>query len=206
MNQQNSDTNRHLRWGRRSWMWRRTMAQILDKNVKDDIILLALQKLVSSNEIRAQELVMGDSVSKQGTLMHVCAIAGRIEIAQQLIRYGADVDCVNYFNQTPMQLALLHDQKLMTAFLNPTQTKASVSLEPLYAKEERDLIWMHRKRRKNTIRQIESARLTIDERKGAMLVLDEQEREEWFHLEGSFMSKGLAIETIEAMKSRRAMF
>jgi ankyrin repeat protein len=198
--------SRHLRWGRRSWMWRRTMAEILDENVPDAQILLSLQKLVSSNEIRAQELSKGDSISKQGTLMHACAIAGRIKIAQQLIRYGADTECVNYLNQTPMQLALDHDQKLMTSFLNPKKTKASVSLEPEYAREEKELIWMQRKRRKNTVRQIDDGGLTLDERKGALLVLDQREKEEWFHLEGSFLSRGLAIQTIEDMKKRRAMF
>lgn len=187
-------------------MWRRTMGMILDPQVADSAILLALQGIHAAQEIKAQEISTGDMLSRHGTLMHAAAMAGRVAVGRQLLRYGAEPGALNYDSRTPLDLALEHGQAAMTQFLDPVSTEASTWLEPEYARHERDLVWAQRRRRQVTVRQVEAARLSLDERDGALLALDEQDREEWFHLEGTYLSKGLAMQTIEAMKARRSMY
>jgi ankyrin repeat protein len=182
------------------------MAMILDKNTSETAILLMLQQLKMSEEIRAQEIATStDPKCRHGTLFHAASIAGRIGIATQLLRYGADPEAKNYDNQTPLDLALKHKQVAMTKFLDPTSASASVELEPAYAKDERDLVWAQRKRRRNLERQLQGAKLSLNEEAGARLALEANDREEWMHLEGTYLSRGLASDTIDDFKSRRSM-
>jgi hypothetical protein len=103
--------SRHMRWGRRTMVWKRTMGMILDSRASDASILLMLQTLQMSDEIRAQEMAVGaDPNCRHGTLFHAAAVAGRINIATQLLRYGADPEALNFENQTPLDLALKHRQ------------------------------------------------------------------------------------------------
>jgi len=198
--------DRHMRWGRRTITWKKCMRFILNKDTPEREILVLLQTVNGSNEIRACEISVGDSVSRYGTLMHACAVSGRIPVAMQLIRYGADPKAVNYHGETPNDLALRHGQVAMSEFLEPTRTTASVAAAPAYAKDERDLVWGQRKRRKQLVRHLQEAKLSRDEERGAHEALDAREREEWMHLEGSYMAKGLALDTIEDMKTRRSMY
>jgi ankyrin repeat protein len=182
------------------------MKMIIDDKVPDEDILSCLVGLSTSNEIRAQEFSLGcDICSKIGSLLHACAVAGRIAIAKQLILYGADVKSLNYNNQSPMDLAVVYGKMEMSRFLSPTDSAASIELEPMYARDERNLIWTQRRRRRNRMRQVESARLTLDEEDGAIIALAEEEREEWFQLEGSYLKMGLALETINRFKTFRRM-
>jgi len=182
------------------------MAMILEPNVNDAAILLMLQQLQMSDEIRAQEIATSaDPKCRHGTLFHSAAIAGRIGIATQLLRYGADPEAVNYKKQTPLDLALKHGQVEMSKFLDPTRTTASAQLEPAYARDERTLVWAQRKRRRILERQLKDAKLSLDEEAGARIVLESNGREEWLHLEGTYLGRGLALDTIEDFKSRRSM-
>lgn len=185
------------------------MKMILSPEVSDLKIMLMLQGLTDngSNEIRAQELSMGgDSFTAPGTLLHACAIAGRVDLAKQLIIYGANVDCVNFEGQRPVDLALLHNQKEMSEYLSPQETQASIDLTPAYASDERRLIWSQRKRRQNTLRHLEQAHIPDVEMQAAVQALDDHDREEWYQLEGTYLSQGLAIEKIIAMKKHRFRF
>lgn len=94
----------------------------------------------------------------------------------------------------------------MQKFFEPMRTQSTTDLAPEYAREERDLVWAQRKRRKNRLRQIEAACLSVDEKDGALIALDDADREEWMQLEGTYLGKGFSIETIEAMKKRRSMW
>ncbi len=198
---------RHLRWGRRSFTWRRVMLLILDPSVPDSAIIPSLQNLKVSNEIKAQELSLGaDKVARCGTLLHACGASGRVEIAHLLLKFGADRNQKNYDGLRPVDLAKAYENSDLVLFLSPTETRRSVELAPLFAKDERDLVWSQRKRRHNIVRQIDAARLTEDERKSAFRVVDDSEREEWFELEGRYISQGLAVEAIERTKNSRRMF
>mmetsp|Transcript_6087 Transcript_6087/g.14002 ORF Transcript_6087/g.14002 Transcript_6087/m.14002 type:complete len:205 (+) Transcript_6087:118-732(+) len=197
--------SRFMKGGRRTYMWKRAMRMILDEGADDHEILLLLQHLKTSNEIRAMELSTGETVSRHGTLLHAAAVAGRVEISNQLIHLGADQDAINYQDLTPMDLALQYGQVAMTEYLEPMATKISDDLEPLYAYDERNLVWKQRKRRKEMARQIENAGISIDERREALSALDQRDREEWCHLEGTYLGKGFSLGMLEEYKARRSM-
>jgi len=76
------------------------------------------------------------------------AIAGRVKVAIELLRCGADLKAINQYGETAMDLALKHKQVAVQNFLEPSKAKASVELEPQYAIDERNLVWAQRKRRK----------------------------------------------------------
>ena len=198
--------DRHLRGGRRTIMWKKTMRMILDRSSSDHEIMVMLQFINGSNEVRAHEIAIGDEIARVGTLLHACAVAGNIPIATQLMRFGADPKVANYAGKTPMDLALEHGQTAMTVFLEPTRTEASTDLRPLFAKDERDLVWSQRKRRKALERQLAEARLSVNERTGALQAAALNDKEEWMHLEGMYQKRGLAADTIDKMKTRRSMY
>jgi len=76
------------------------------------------------------------------------AIAGRVKAGIELLRCGADFRAINQYGETPMDLALKHNQVAFQNFLEPKKAKASTELEPRYAIDERNLVWAQRKRRK----------------------------------------------------------
>lgn len=183
------------------------MLLILDRSVPDSTIIPSLQNLNVSNEIRAQELSLGaDKVARCGTLLHACGASGRVEIARLLLKFGAERNQKNYDGLRPVDLAVANENNDLVVFLSPTETRRSVELAPLFAKDERDLVWSQRKRRQNIVKQIHAARLTDDERNSSLRVVDDNETEEWFELEGRYISQGLAVEAIERTKPSRRMF
>jgi hypothetical protein len=111
----------------------------------------------------------------------------------------------SFDGKDPFDLALAHGQEAFCAFLDHARLSAGTTLPAEYARDERDLVWKQRKRRKRLLRQLAGARLSKNEEHGALDVLRATDTEEWMHLEGHYLSRGLALHTIATLKKKRSM-
>ena len=196
----------HLQFGRRTHMWRKAGRMILQGADLYDISSMLTRLHGSQEASHAQELSASYAESRFGTLLHIAAAAGRIDVAERLLNsFGANASTLNYNRKDVFDVALDNGKTDMCIWLDSARYSALSTLPNMYARDERELVWAQRRRRKRLKKKLEIARLSINEEAEAHSALDLAFKEEWTHLEGYYLREGLALKTIAAMKEKRSM-